>query len=240
MYYFIEPMLESDIAEVQKIERCSFSTLWSANTYRRELRNPASSRYIVVRASHTLPPPIPRASEAATQRSTWLGMLFAGFFSTSEINPEYPIVGYGGLWLTVDDAHITTIAVTPSYRGQGLGELLLNGLIDHAQDLHAALLTLEVRVSNVVAQNLYLKYGFHIAGRRPRYYTDNAEDALIMSTDALHSREYQSRLSTLRRQLFARLRTQAEITSALPGQVQPIEPPVISSPIEVPCKTSGL
>lgn len=240
MYYFVEPMREIDIGEVQKIERCSFSTLWSANTYRRELRNPESSRYIVVRASRTPPLPTLRASDVAAQRSNWFGTLFAGFFSGHEINTEYPIVGYGGLWLTVDDAHITTIAVAPSHRGQGLGELLLNGLIDHAQDLHAALLTLEVRVSNVVAQNLYLKYGFYMAGRRPRYYTDNAEDALIMSTDAIHSHEYRARLSALRHQLFARLRTQAEITGALPGQVQPIEPPATPSSVEVPFKPSGL
>lgn len=239
MYYFIEPMLETDIGEVQKIERCSFSTLWSANTYRRELRDPASSRYIVVRASRTPPPPTPRSADAQGQRSNWLETLFAGLFNTNEVNIEYPIVGYGGLWLTVDDAHITTIAVAPAYRGQGLGELLLNGLIDHAQDLQAALLTLEVRVSNVVAQNLYLKYGFHIAGRRPRYYTDNAEDALIMSTDPIHTREYRAHVSALRRQLFARLRAQAEITGAVPGQGQPIESPATPASVEVPFKPSG-
>ena len=109
----------------------------------------------------------------------------------------------------MEDAHITTIATDPQHRGFGVGELLLNGLIDAAYDLHAQMLTLEVRVSNSVAQRLYVKYGFQPAGTRPRYYTDNGEDALIMWTESIHTPEYRSRLSELRRHLSARLQTQA-------------------------------
>lgn len=214
MYYFVESMSEEDIGHVQRIERDSFSTPWSVNTYRRELRSPATSRYIVARASITPPPPRQSTHYPSNQgRGGFLSMLLSNFFNTNGGSNDYPLVGYGGLWLTVDDAHVTTIAVAPPYRGQGLGELLLNGLIDHAFDLRAALLTLEVRVSNVVAQNLYLKYGFHIAGKRPRYYTDNAEDALIMWTDPIQTPEYRARLGELRQQLFARLRAQAESPS---------------------------
>lgn len=211
MYYFIEPMTEDDISQVQKIERASFSTPWSTSTYKRELRNFSTSRYIVARASVTPPPPRQRPHHALQQRGGLLN-LFAGFFGTTSngMTHDYPVVGYGGLWLTLDDAHITTIAVAPQYRGQGLGELLLNGLIDHALELQANMLTLEVRVSNIAAQNLYAKYGFHIAGRRPRYYTDNREDALIMSTDPIQTPEYRARLNELRQHLFARLRTQAD------------------------------
>ncbi len=89
-----------------------------------------------------------------------------------------------------------------------MGELLLNGLIDAAYELRAKMLTLEVRVSNAVAQRLYVKYGFQPAGTRPRYYTDNSEDALIMWTESIDTPEYQSRLSELRRQLYARLQRQ--------------------------------
>lgn len=100
--------------------------------------------------------------------------------------------------------------MAPDERGKGLGELLLNGLIDHAYDLQARMLTLEVRVSNTTAQQLYLKYGFELGGKRPRYYTDNGEDALIMWTEELSTPLFQDRLSELRRRLYTRLQAQSE------------------------------
>jgi len=208
VYYFIEPMSESDIERVQEIERRSFTTTWSANTYRHELRHPSNSRYIVARASTTPPPP--RHDGQAARRSL-LASLLPSLFGGSTTSPPspYPIVGYGGLWLSVDEGHITTIAVAPEYRGLGIGELALNGLIDQALALNADMLTLEVRLSNVVAQQLYLKYGFKAAGTRPRYYTDNAEDALIMWTESIHAQAYQDRLHDLREKLFERLRIEA-------------------------------
>lgn len=207
MYYFIEPMAEDDIPQVQQIESQSFSTPWSANTYRREIRNQQSCRYIVARASPT--PPAPR--QGPVRRGGLLGQLFSALRPPALPTPSgLPIVGYGGLWLTVDDAHITTIAVDPAHRGRGVGELLLNALIDHAFELHARMLTLEVRVSNTTAQRLYIKYGFQPGGTRPRYYTDNNEDALIMWTEPIDTQEYKARLSELRRQLYARLQGQAQ------------------------------
>jgi [ribosomal protein S18]-alanine N-acetyltransferase len=171
VYYFIEPMVEDDIEQVQQIERRSFSTPWSANTYRHELRSASNSRYIVARASPTPPPP---RDERTPLRRGLLATLFGA--GQRPTRSPHPIVGYGGLWLNVDEGHITTIAVAPEYRGRGIGELLLNGLIDQALALHTDMLTLEVRVSNIVAQQLYLKYGFRTSGTRPRYYTDNGED----------------------------------------------------------------
>jgi ribosomal-protein-alanine N-acetyltransferase len=207
VYYFIEPMVEGDIERVQAIERRSFTTVWSANTYRNEIRNSGSSRYIVARASQTPPPP---RDESSRHRRSLLADLLARLLGArpAPANP-YPLVGYGGLWLSVDEGHITTIAVAPEYRGRGIGELLLNGLIDQAMAMNADLLTLEVRVSNVIAQQLYLKYGFRPLGTRPRYYTDNSEDALIMSTDPIRTPAYQERLRVLREQLFERLRQEA-------------------------------
>lgn len=208
MYYFIEPMSEDDIPDVQRIEGQSFTTPWSANTYKREIRNTASCRYLVARGSFTPPPP--RSDGAQPQRRNGLlSQIAAALFPPAGgSNSEWPIVGYGGLLLAVDDAHVTTIAVDPQHRGFGVGELLLNGLIDAAYDLRAKMITLEVRVSNSVAQRLYLKYGFQPAGTRPRYYTDNGEDALIMWTEPIDTPAYQSHLSELRRQLYARLQRQ--------------------------------
>jgi len=207
MYYFIEPMTEEDIPPVQAIEAQSFTTPWSASTYRRELRNTQSCRYVVARASDTPPPPVEPAS---SRRPNLLTQLFGSLFVRPEPAPSpTPIVGYGGLWLTLEDAHVTTIAVDPAHRGKGVGELLLNTLIDHAYELGGRQITLEVRVSNTSAQRLYVKYGFQPAGTRTRYYTDNGEDALIMWTEAIDTPEYRNRLSELRRQLFARLQAQA-------------------------------
>lgn len=93
------------------------------------------------------------------------------------------IAGYGGMWLIMDEAHITNVAVRKPYRGRKLGERLLGELQKTAALLGAKRMTLEVRVSNSIAQNLYQKMGFRSVGVRKGYYTDNNEDALIMWAD---------------------------------------------------------
>lgn len=93
------------------------------------------------------------------------------------------IIGYGGMWLIVDEAHVTNIAVREAYRGRGFGEKLLRELMRTAEWLGMQRMTLEVRVSNEVAQSLYRKLGFYSSGVRPGYYSDNREDALIMWAD---------------------------------------------------------
>ncbi|WP_274361862.1 ribosomal protein S18-alanine N-acetyltransferase [Paenibacillus thermotolerans] len=96
---------------------------------------------------------------------------------------EGRIIGYGGMWIIIDEAHITNIAVRTAYRGKKLGERLLAELAVKAYRLGAARMTLEVRVSNIVAQRLYAKFGFRGVGVRKGYYSDNGEDALIMWAD---------------------------------------------------------
>ncbi|WP_062352589.1 ribosomal protein S18-alanine N-acetyltransferase [Bacillus kwashiorkori] len=96
------------------------------------------------------------------------------------IEMENKLIAYAGVWLIVDEAHITNIAVLPEYRGKKLGEQLLSYLLNLIKAKGAKSATLEVRVSNVVAQNLYRKYGFLNGGIRKGYYTDNYEDALVM------------------------------------------------------------
>jgi [ribosomal protein S18]-alanine N-acetyltransferase len=95
-----------------------------------------------------------------------------------EVNDE--LVGYGGFWSIVDEAHITNVAISPAYRGKKLGDYLVKNLMELAIELGAEMMTLEVRVSNIVAQNLYKKYGFEEKGIRKGYYSDDGEDALIM------------------------------------------------------------
>jgi len=114
------------------------------------------------------------------------------------------IVGFGGLWVMVDEAHITTFAVDPRWRRRGVGEWLLLGLLARAVERNAREATLEVRLSNMPARRLYEKYGFRPVGIRPRYYSDNGEDALIMTTDALEALSMRERLARLRAALEAR------------------------------------
>ena len=113
------------------------------------------------------------------------------------------LVGYAGMWVILDEAHITTIAVDSRYRGQHIGERLLIGLLDAALERGARWMTLEVRRSNTTAQALYTKYGFREIGTRKGYYSDNREDAIVMWTGSLREREVQDRLATLRRNLLA-------------------------------------
>ena len=108
------------------------------------------------------------------------------------------IVGYAGLWLMVDEAHIATFAVHPDHRRRQIGERMLVRLFEMAAALNDEWLTLEVRASNLAAQKLYEKYGFRRAGVRRRYYSDNNEDALIMWTERLRDRAVRDRLAKLK------------------------------------------
>lgn len=95
------------------------------------------------------------------------------------------IIGYAGMWIILDEAHVTNVGVLPEYRGGGVGELLMRSLIIAAKEHGAKKMTLEVRKSNYVAQNLYSKLGFEPVGIRRGYYLDNREDAVIMWKDSL-------------------------------------------------------
>lgn len=90
------------------------------------------------------------------------------------------IIGYCGVWIVVDEAHITNIAIHSKYRGKGYGEMLFQSVIELSKMFGAQTMTLEVRVSNIPAQNLYKKLGFLPGGIRKNYYSDNGEDALVM------------------------------------------------------------
>lgn len=112
------------------------------------------------------------------------------------------IVGYTGMWIIMDESHITTIGVDPDYRGKKIGEQLLIALLDEAQRRHARRSTLEVRETNFVAQNLYRKYGFVPAAIRRGYYTDNNENAIVMWIDDMLSASYQNLYRQLKAELY--------------------------------------
>ncbi|MFQ5554349.1 MAG: ribosomal protein S18-alanine N-acetyltransferase [Acidimicrobiia bacterium] len=112
------------------------------------------------------------------------------------VGDDDAIIGYGGLLLVEEDAHVTTVAVDPDERRHRLGSRLLLALIDRALDREARHLTLEVRVSNSPARQLYERFGFAPVGRRKNYYED--EDALVMWAIDIDTPQYRDRIETIR------------------------------------------
>jgi ribosomal-protein-alanine N-acetyltransferase len=149
------------------------------------------------------------AIERASFDSPWPADAYRSELETNRlaqylvVRADDEIAAYGGMWLMVDEAHIITFAVHPLWRRQRLGEQLLLAMLDIALDAGAHEATLEVRLSNLPARRLYEKYGFRPVGLRPRYYSDNGEDALIMTTDQLRDPPMRERIARLRTALDA-------------------------------------
>jgi [ribosomal protein S18]-alanine N-acetyltransferase len=205
--FYVDRMAVADIAEVIEIERESFSLPWPPNAYKRELQDNRTAHYIVVRRQE---PGVAAPQPASSKQEDHKGLF--GFLRSLGAPAPQPahqgpptIYGYAGLWLMVDEAHITTIAVRPEIRGKGLGELVLCGLVDTSIEVGARIMTLEVRISNTVAQNLYLKYGFKQSGLRRRYYSDNNEDALIMTAEAINAPVFLNNYRLLKNSLMRKL-----------------------------------
>lgn len=178
-----------DVEPIMTIEASAFSAPWPASAYRYELTHNDLSTYLVLKQRDPAP--------AVTRRAR---------FWQRAVPPAPDILAYGGFWLMVDEAHISTIAVHSDWRGQSLGEWMLAGLIEAALLRRAAEITLEVRVSNTVAQNLYRKYMFTVVGERKRYYQDNGEDALIMTTPQVDDPEFVRCFAELKARLEQKLR----------------------------------
>jgi [ribosomal protein S18]-alanine N-acetyltransferase len=143
------------------------------------------------------------AIETLSFQSTWPANAFLNELRDNKLahyfvgRLEGRIVAYGGIWVILEDSHVTTIAVHPDVRGQRLGEELLVHLLDEAIERSASWITLEVRESNDVAQKLYRKYGFTVVSTRRGYYSDNNESALVMWAGNLRGTLYANRLAAL-------------------------------------------
>lgn len=196
-HVIVRPMRQADIEQVVTIDRASFSTPWSANAYRFELTNRDTSHLVVLELAAVSHPP--------EGRWRWLLRPF------SRHTEAGLLLGYGGCWLIAGEAHISTIAVRPGYRGQGLGELLLASMLKRAISLHGEYSVLEVRESNLTAQALYRKYEYRVVGRRHHYYRDNGEDALLMELRPLDTL-YAQRLETRWRALARRIQFDDQFT----------------------------
>jgi ribosomal-protein-alanine N-acetyltransferase len=122
-------------------------------------------------------------------------------YFVGRVNGE--IVAYGGIWVILEESHITTIATHPDWRGKRYGEEMVQHLLREAAARGASWMTLEVRESNTIAQNLYRKYGFTVVSTRKAYYSDNNENALVMWAGHLGGDLFASRLGALRSELAA-------------------------------------
>lgn len=207
-----------DIEDVGIVEKECFTTPWPAHAYRREVHENRFSRYAVVVWRDDPPvmaaPPAREARERGDDDTPLSGVRRAFTqilrpFGLASPPPRPPsaeeLLGFVGLWLVLDEGHITTICIAQRYRGKGLGEVLLSYILDAARELGARRVTLEVRVTNDVAQALYRKYGFNVEGVRKRYYSDNNEDAYIMWSDTLTKPDYAQRLAELRAAVLTRV-----------------------------------
>ncbi len=172
-------MRSEDIASgVMPIESVSFGKHhWSEDSFHNEMNNQIGRYYVLVKSNP----------------------------DTQNTNPT-GVLGYCGVWHIVDEGHVTTVAVNPELRGNALGEVQVVHMMMVARRFNLRYVTLEVRVTNYGAQNLYYKYGFNSVGTRPKYYQDNQEDALIMTTPDIQSPEFTTLFESLKDKLSQRLK----------------------------------
>ena len=207
MAFSLRPLEEADIPRVLDLERESFPTFWTRTPFKRDLNNRRISYLVATQPSDSQEPekPIPPENLIASPLEEYLLMrLVRGLkhriFPPAESSapPRDTPLGFVSVWLLSDEAHLTAIAVIEEWRGHGIGEVLLIGAIKTAILRKSRVVTLEVRMSNYKAISLYEKYGFRKVGIRKGYYTDNRENAAIMTTEPIHSLSYQRRFAELR------------------------------------------
>ncbi|MEX0682539.1 MAG: ribosomal protein S18-alanine N-acetyltransferase [Dehalococcoidia bacterium] len=204
--YLLRRMRMADIPQVLEVERQSFPAMWPPTAFRRELQQNRLAHYIVVGERNPHAAEVEGAPEdhELGPIGRFLGEIKhiltgddPGNLPPPQDRPEL-IVGFVGVWMLPDESHIVTIAVRDSHRRRGVGELLLLATMDLARERAQPLVTLEVRVSNIAAIQLYEKYGFEQVGLRPRYYSDNHEDAFILTASAIDTESYGELLERLR------------------------------------------
>ena len=200
---YVRLMRSEDIDQVSEIDREAFPTEWPPPNLKRELENRMAHYIVACNAAELTEETKNSPPESGL---TKLISRVSGLFLPSRLpdskwsaKGEESITGFAGFWIMSDEAHITTIATRQASRRQGIGELLLQSIIDMAIRREIRIITLEVRISNTTAQELYTKYGFTQVGVRRGYYIDNREDAIIMSTDHIASSSFQTQLQELKK-----------------------------------------
>ena len=160
-------MHRQDIPQVTEIDHDAFPTEWPPTNFPRELENKLAYYIIAYENKDTYPEksPVPAGKETNPGLINRIRRIFSHSQAPVEDPPEeISILGYAGMWIMADEAHVTSIASHKEHRHQGIGEVLLINLIELAMTKHARIVTLEARVSNLVAQNLYYKFSFDKLG----------------------------------------------------------------------------
>jgi ribosomal-protein-alanine N-acetyltransferase len=200
--YYVRLMRREDVPQIAEIDREAFPTQWPPPNYRREMEN-RLAHYVVICDESKKARDSETEAVPETGLSTRVKHLFTRLIGDDVSNPSKDfIVGFAGMWIMADEAHVTNIAVREHYRRRGLGESLFISIIELALELKANFITLEVRTSNAAAQSLYRKYGFNKVGTRRGYYIDNGEDALLMTTENITTADFQAKFQKLKQAHF--------------------------------------
>jgi ribosomal-protein-alanine N-acetyltransferase len=195
-------MRRQDIAQVIEIDHDAFPTEWPPTNFPRELENKLAYYIIAYENKDTNHQPDPKSTGKEIQPGFFsrVRRIFSRNQAPNQDPPEeISILGYAGMWIMADEAHVTSIASHKEHRHQGIGEALLITLVELAITKRARIVTLEARVSNQVAQNMYYKFGFDKLGVRKAYYLDNKEDAVIMSTEYIGSPSFKEKFTQAKR-----------------------------------------
>ena len=209
--FYVRPAEHRDAAALSAVEREAFPMQWPPTRFSREVTRRRTSYLAAARelpiSDYTGGPFAPQGSPRDSEAGRGiLSRIAASLKQISFIDglrgaeaPRDYIVGFVGIWFIADDAHIVSLGVRPNDHRKGLGELLLLAAFREARRYGMREVTLEVRASNSPAQALYDKYGFREVGLRKRYYIDNGEDAIIMTTPPIANVEYAISLDSLAR-----------------------------------------
>ncbi len=182
----LREMVRVDLRRVRRIERAAYEDAWPRTTFEGELRNRLAQYVVAIERPQQSDPPPPPGRLAAIRQRLGIG------------GPVDDLVGYFGAWFTADQLHLVTLAVAPGHQGRGIGQRLLIDCLTLASDAELRTVALEVRASNERAIELYERYGLTHAGRVPKYYANNGEDALVMITPDYEPTEFAAHIDGLR------------------------------------------
>jgi len=215
MDWIIEPVNKTHLPEILELEKISFPGItWPASMIFCEINLNPSARYFVALDESKSPSPgkegdvekllkdILRSSEEDTgldkilkevisskEKEKNVDRLLKEINSSSEFFKPCRVIGYGGMWLKLRQAHITTLAVHPEYRRKGVALSLVLRLLKEARKAKAGHVVLEVKKTNTAAQKLYKKLGFKMLGTRKNYYIEDGEDGIVMFLENLKGKK---------------------------------------------------
>lgn len=189
----IRRMTDADLKQVRRIERAAYGSSLPGTPFERELRNGLAEYLVALDRSEPseLPPEEHRSLLSSLRR--WFNH-----------EAEERVLGFLGVWYTVDQLHVVTVAVDPAEQGRGIAQRLLLECHRLAAEAELPTIALEVRISNERARRLYEWFGFTQAGVLRRYYSDNGEDAVVMLTPRLDDDAFEAHVSSLRARLLDR------------------------------------